>query len=240
MFFALDFDGVICDSDEETAASAWKCAWELWPELLKTQQIPEEMTDQFLRVRPYLETGWQSVLMLRMLLEKQPLSAFQNELEQNCQRLLHASGLDTESMIRKFAQSRDQWIQEDQQDWLNSHRFLPGKHRSLQKAMKQHEVRILTTSRNVSQNCSWKDRSISREIKSGDWRQKDRRKTCWKNSSGMGQGTSALSKTAWKPCCGLRCARNWIESACIMHCGAMARKPKNSTPRQILPSPASN
>jgi phosphoglycolate phosphatase-like HAD superfamily hydrolase len=144
-FFALDFDGVLCDSAAETAASAWKCAWELWPELLTTQQIPEEMTDRFLRVRPYLETGWQSVLMLRMLLEKQPLSAFQNELEQNCQRLLQDSGLDTASMIRKFAQSRDHWIQEDQQGWLNSHRFYPGSIAALRKAMQQHEVRILTT-----------------------------------------------------------------------------------------------
>ena len=143
--FALDFDGVLCDSAAETAASAWKCAWELWPELLKTPKIPEEMTDQFLQVRPCLETGWQSVLMLRMLLEKQPLSAFRNELAQHCQRLLQDSGQDTESMIRKFAQSRDRWIREDQQDWLNSHRFYPGSIAALREAMKRHEVRILTT-----------------------------------------------------------------------------------------------
>ncbi len=144
-FFALDFDGVLCDSAAETAASAWKCAWELWPELLQTQQIPEEMTDKFLRVRPYLETGWQAVLMLRMLLEKQPMDAFQNTLDVHCRRLLKSSGLDAETMIRKFAQSRDRWIREDQQDWLNSHRFYPGSSAALQKAMNKHEVRILTT-----------------------------------------------------------------------------------------------
>ena len=144
-FFALDFDGVLCDSAAETAASAWKCAWELWPELLKTQQIPLEIIDQFLRVRPYLEIGWQSVLMLRMLLENQPMEAFQNELEQHCQRLLKASGLDAQTLIQKFAQSRDCWIREDQQGWLNSHRFYPGSIEALTTAMEKHEVRILTT-----------------------------------------------------------------------------------------------
>lgn len=144
-FFALDFDGVLCDSAAETAASAWKCAWKLWPELLKTQPIPLEIIDQFLRVRPYLETGWQSVLMLCMLLEKQPMEAFQNELEQHCQRLLQASGLNAETLIRKFAGSRDCWIREDQQGWLNSHRFYPGSIPALAKAMGKHEVRILTT-----------------------------------------------------------------------------------------------
>jgi len=144
-FFALDFDGVLCDSAAETAASAWKCAWELWPELLKMQKIPEEMIDKFLRVRPYLETGWQSVLMLRMLLENQPLSAFQNDLEKHCRRLLQESSLDAETLIRKFAWSRDHWIREDQQDWLNSHRFYPGSITALHKAMSRHEVRILTT-----------------------------------------------------------------------------------------------
>lgn len=144
-FFALDFDGVLCDSAAETAASAWKCAWELWPQLLKTQQIPEEMIDEFLWVRPYLEVGWQSVLMLRMLLENQPMAAFQTELAEHCQRLLKASGFDAQTMIWKFAQSRDRWIREDQQGWLSSHRFYPGSIAALQQAMERHEVRILTT-----------------------------------------------------------------------------------------------
>ncbi len=144
-FFALDFDGVLCDSAAETAASAWKCAWELWPDLLKTQPIPSEMIEGFLRVRPFLETGYQSVLMIRMLLEKQPLSAYQNELEAHCRRLLQNSALDAATLIWKFAESRDRWIRENQQEWLNSHRFYPGSIAALRKALGRQEVRILTT-----------------------------------------------------------------------------------------------
>lgn len=144
-FIALDFDGVLCDSASETASSAWKCAWQLWPDLLQNENIPEQIRIEFLRVRPYLETGWQSVLMIRMLLENQPLAAFQNDLQVNIERLLSETKLDVPTLIKKFAESRDAWIRDKQQDWLDSHRFYPGSIQALQKAMHKHEVWILTT-----------------------------------------------------------------------------------------------
>ena len=144
-FLALDFDGVLCDSAAETAISAWKCAYQLWPELLRREAPPESMLSAFLSVRPYLETGWQSVLMLRMLLENQPLSAFQNDLQAHLQRLLQENKIDEGSLIKKFAESRDNWIRDDQQGWLDSHCFYPGTIVALQQAMLRHEVCILTT-----------------------------------------------------------------------------------------------
>lgn len=144
-FFALDFDGVLCDSAEENAASAWKCAHELWPDICKDERVPVEVTQRFLEVRPYLETGFQAVLMIRMILENQPLAAFRDELSQHCQRLLQKSGLDSETMIRKFGACRDHWIRHDLEGWLQSHRFYPGTMSALQKALQFHEVVILTT-----------------------------------------------------------------------------------------------
>ena len=144
-FFALDFDGVLCDSAEENAASAWKCAHKLWPDLCKEDYVPKEVTQRFLEVRPYLEIGYQAVLMIRMILEKQPLSAFRDELSQHCQRLLQKSELDRETMIHQFGASRDCWIRHDLKGWLQSHRFYPGTLTALQKALPCHAVVILTT-----------------------------------------------------------------------------------------------
>lgn len=72
-FWALDFDGVICDSCGESSLSAWKvsdfdcfhilffqAASKLWPEIFtastaleKKPEIIEKMRD----VRPVVETG---------------------------------------------------------------------------------------------------------------------------------------------------------------------------------------
>ena len=142
---ALDFDGVLCDSAAETAASAWKCARELWPDLLTTELVPCEIVEQFLQVRPWLETGWQSVLMIRMLLEKLPMTAFREELEFHYERLMRKTGLDAASLIRKFAESRDEWIRRDPESWLKSHRFYPGTITALQEALHEHDIYILTT-----------------------------------------------------------------------------------------------
>jgi len=145
LFMALDFDGVLCDSAAETAISAWQCAWQLWPDLLQSETISEQMISAFLMVRPYLETGWQSVLMLRMLLENQPLAAFQNDLQTHIERLLRENKLAVSTLVEKFAESRDAWIRDKQQGWLDSHRFYPGTIQALQTAMRKHEVWILTT-----------------------------------------------------------------------------------------------
>ena len=58
--WALDFDGVICDSCGESAISGWKAAEALWPETFTTQAAQskkEEVLLQMRVVRPVVETG---------------------------------------------------------------------------------------------------------------------------------------------------------------------------------------
>ncbi|NLZ59514.1 MAG: hypothetical protein GX901_02505 [Lentisphaerae bacterium] len=142
---ALDFDGVICDSARETGLSAWKAARELWPECCNADEMPEKLMQEFIEVRPYLEIGYQSPLMLKMLLEKLPLGEFQDRLEDNCRRIMLESAMNSESMIKLFSQTRKQWMEQDLEGWLGAHGFYAGVIPALQEALKLQEQRILTT-----------------------------------------------------------------------------------------------
>ena len=63
--YALDFDGVICDSAVETAITGWKAASQLWSEM--PEEVPQELIDRFREVRPIIETGFEAILTMRML-----------------------------------------------------------------------------------------------------------------------------------------------------------------------------
>ncbi|NLF92618.1 MAG: HAD family hydrolase [Oligosphaeraceae bacterium] len=142
---ALDFDGVICDSAAETAASAWRCARQLWPADFPEPEAPAKAISAFCTVRPFLETGYQSILMLKMLQEKLPQEAFQKDLEHHLARLMQETALGPAELKRLFGDCRDQWIQQDLTGWLNTHRFYPGVIAALQQALSRKEVVILTT-----------------------------------------------------------------------------------------------
>lgn len=58
--WALDFDGVVCDSCGESALSAWRAAEGLWPDMfaqdaVKTQK--DDIMEKMRAVRPVVETG---------------------------------------------------------------------------------------------------------------------------------------------------------------------------------------
>ena len=58
--WALDFDGVICDSCGESALSAWRAAEGLWPEMFQAEDAKtqmDEIMEKMRVVRPVVETG---------------------------------------------------------------------------------------------------------------------------------------------------------------------------------------
>ncbi|WP_411727104.1 hypothetical protein [Methyloglobulus sp.] len=65
MIYALDFDGVICDSAVETAITGWKAASGILGDIPKA--VPQEMIGRFRLVRPIIETGYEAILAMRLL-----------------------------------------------------------------------------------------------------------------------------------------------------------------------------
>lgn len=58
--WALDFDGVICDSCGESALSAWTAAASVWPSIFVSEESiskKDEVMEKMRSVRPVVETG---------------------------------------------------------------------------------------------------------------------------------------------------------------------------------------
>ena len=143
--FALDFDGVLCDSALETGRSAWRCAKTLWPDEFPESRPSDELMAAFRRRRPYLETGFQSVIILKMICEGLPEAEFAERLSAHTERLLTSLAIDRAEIIRRFGETRDRWIAEDSQSWYDSLTFFPGAIEALRTAMANNLVAILTT-----------------------------------------------------------------------------------------------
>jgi len=115
--YAFDFDGVICDSALETSITAWKAARQyLWPKL--PEQIPPEIIEKFKRVRPALETGYEAILIIRLLFEGVAPQAILNDFSNQMTGLIRRDQLDTDKLKKRFGKVRDQWIEADLNDWL--------------------------------------------------------------------------------------------------------------------------
>lgn len=146
-FWALDFDGVICDSARENGHSAWRCAHALWPDEFPGSEAPAELLDGFCRMRPYLETGYQSPLMMLMLRRQMPLAAFSCEFEHHCDALSREKRMDRHALVEAFGAQRDRWIAADPAGWLASHGFYPGIIAALRAAQQRGTGLIILTTK---------------------------------------------------------------------------------------------
>lgn len=122
--FALDFDGVICDSALETGLSAWRAARHLWPEL--AVEIPNDLLEKFRSVRPALETGFESILILRALLDGVSVTRLLSGFSEQMNAVKHQYQLDDDRLKTLFGTVRDQWIDKDFAGWIANNPLYPG------------------------------------------------------------------------------------------------------------------
>jgi phosphoglycolate phosphatase-like HAD superfamily hydrolase len=123
--YAFDFDGVICDSAIETSITGWKVAQSYWPEMQQTR-IDDALISAFRQVRPYLETGYEAILIMRLLYNKISVADLCADYEQHITTLLTTEKLETTTLKKAFGTMRDQWIEQDEQDWLDKNPLFLG------------------------------------------------------------------------------------------------------------------
>jgi phosphoglycolate phosphatase-like HAD superfamily hydrolase len=138
MIIALDFDGVICDSAGEMAISAWRAAAQLWPAEF-AGEAPADFVEDFRRLRPGLETGYQSILLARLLRDGVELTA------ESAVAATAAVPHDRDELVRLFGATRDAWIAGDLPGWLAAHRFYPGALDFLRRSQACARVVVITT-----------------------------------------------------------------------------------------------
>ncbi|KAM3206846.1 hypothetical protein ACQJBY_062173 [Aegilops geniculata] len=129
--YALDFDGVFCDSCGESSLSAVK-------------------------LRPVIETGYENLLLVRLLVEIQIPSARKSsvadglsiqDILENWSKLLPTLmdewQEDRESLVDLFGRVRDDWLENDLSGWIGANRFYPGTADALK--LSSSELYIVTT-----------------------------------------------------------------------------------------------
>jgi hypothetical protein len=154
---ALDFDGVLVDSAAETALSGFAAAKALWPGaawLTRRLRRPDQLAalvSNFEQIRPCLETGWESSILLHLLAEGMPnediMANFQSGLRDETMAKLNVT---KETCNDALKQAREEWIGEDgtSDDWLAAHGFYDGacqSVRDLLSAGRVEDVYVITT-----------------------------------------------------------------------------------------------
>jgi phosphoglycolate phosphatase-like HAD superfamily hydrolase len=140
---ALDFDGVLCDSARETGASAWRAGCSLWKAW--EGDVPRAFIDRFVELRPLIETGFQTILLMKMIADGVGTTDIKARFGECCQAIIDEEELTREELVGLFGRTRDRWIETCPEEWLELHRFYPGVIEALRESMRKGPVYIVTT-----------------------------------------------------------------------------------------------
>ena len=122
---ALDFDGVICDSVVEMALSGYQAAHRFWPETM-AESPGNEFVETFTRLRPVIKTGFESILLAKLIQDQREEREILTGFNDLAIRLQNQYALNPEKLKSVFARVRDHWIEFKHQEWLDIHQFYPG------------------------------------------------------------------------------------------------------------------
>ncbi len=121
---ASDFDGVICDGMVEYFEVAWRTYCQIWT---PAKIIPsDDLASRFYSLRPVIETGWEMPVLIKALVEEIPEERILQEWASITKRILESAHLQSAEVAFKLDKLRDEWIENDLEDWMSLHRFYPG------------------------------------------------------------------------------------------------------------------
>ncbi|GAX77267.1 hypothetical protein CEUSTIGMA_g4713.t1 [Chlamydomonas eustigma] len=125
----LDFDGVLVDSEPEITASALVAARERWPQAFSHLNLDREaaVKEKMRIVRPVLVRGFESMVMLRMLVEDLNNA---NKILENWSQVLPAQldmyGETQADLSALYERVRNSWMTEKPESWMQLHKEYPG------------------------------------------------------------------------------------------------------------------
>ncbi|WP_299873541.1 HAD family hydrolase [uncultured Cocleimonas sp.] len=141
--YALDFDGVICNSAIETARTSWKAAQTLWPDM-QYEEITESRIQAFVNMRPCLEVGYEALLIMRLLQQQTDLATDCSNYHEQIQSLISDNDFNVDALQMLFGRTRDETIQKDEAAWLSNNPLFDGVSDKL-KQLNPEDWLIITT-----------------------------------------------------------------------------------------------
>lgn len=143
ILYALDFDGVICDSAVETGITGWKAASQIWSDM--QGPAPSVLIERFRLLRPIIETGYEAILAMRLLHLGNSVDSIYISYADKTQALLAQAQVTTDDLKKLFGQTRDTWIADDLADWVAMNPLFAGVAEKLQQLGQRHSWLIITT-----------------------------------------------------------------------------------------------
>jgi len=144
VIYALDFDGVICDSALETGIAAWKSATQIWDDFTSPLPTPEQSA-QFRQIRPIMGTGYEAILIVRLLNNGETVEDIMADYQVKTQKVMDDHSLTIDFLKKIFGETRDQWIKQDLDNWVEMNPLFPGIKEKLQNLSEQGLWYIITT-----------------------------------------------------------------------------------------------
>lgn len=120
---ALDFDGVLCDGLKEYLDSTSKAYETIWHDKLT---IDDPIRQNFYRLRPVIETGWEMPVLLRAIALGYDPETILNSWFLVRDEIVEKEKLDKKSCAKALDSVRDTAIKLDLASWLGLHRFYDG------------------------------------------------------------------------------------------------------------------
>lgn len=142
--FALDFDGVLCDSVREAGVTAWRAGRDFFHQD-QAWEPPHAYLHRFTRLRPLVETGYQTLLLMGLIQKGLSDADIATRFSEQCQHLLSEWEVSASDCAERFGAARDAWMAADLDDWLGRQRPYPGVIDTFTAALARHPVFIVTT-----------------------------------------------------------------------------------------------
>ncbi|ELS04453.1 hypothetical protein Xen7305DRAFT_00041870 [Xenococcus sp. PCC 7305] len=121
---ALDFDGVICDGLREYFVTTQKTYHQIWQE--DSVAMTDGFAEVFSQLRPVIETGWEMPVLLRSLVLGITPEDILSQWHLLREQIVTKEDLDKKFLSNALDSTRDNWINNDLDNWLSLHRFYPG------------------------------------------------------------------------------------------------------------------
>lgn len=146
---AFDFDGVLCDSAKETAVTAFMAGKDIFPESDGKKWPSSELIEDFKKVRPLLESGFEALVLIYRLvcLNETPEQMLSSSTPlQDMESALTKMKVTKDELKHRFQITREAWIAEDCEGWLQENQFYQATLAALKNLIsKGISVYIITT-----------------------------------------------------------------------------------------------
>lgn len=133
IIYALDFDGVICDSVGESSETGLRSAKAQWPHLNLEPPFADHMLNAMATIRPVVETGYENVLLARLVATTTPhtvdadfVQPVLNDWANLRENVMAEWNVSNTELVDVFGRVRDEWIERDQSAWASANRIFPG------------------------------------------------------------------------------------------------------------------